>query len=82
MSRPVPVEPSVVPVEARGDRPFRPWAAAIFGVALAVRLLHVWLLSRSPYFDALMGDARGYDEWARRIAGGDWVGTEVFLKSR
>ena len=81
MSRPVPVEPSVVPVEARGDRPFLPWAAAIFGVALAVRLLHAWLLSRSPYFDALMGDARGYDEWARRIAGGDWVGTEVFYQA-
>ena len=81
MSRPVPVEPSVVPVEARGDRPFLPWAAAIFGVALAIRLLHVWLLSRSPYFDALMGDARGYDEWARRIAGGDWIGTEVFYQA-
>ena len=81
MSRPVPVEPSVVPVAARRDRPFLPWAAAIFGVALAVRLLHVWLLSRSPYFDALMGDARGYDEWARRLAGGDWIGTEVFYQA-
>lgn len=81
MVPPVTVEPSVPPVEARGTRPFWPWAAAIFGVALAVRVLHVWLLSRSPYFDALMGDARGYDEWARRLAGGDWIGTEVFYQA-
>ncbi|MGE3957306.1 MAG: tetratricopeptide repeat protein [Vicinamibacterales bacterium] len=65
----------------RTDRAFLPWAGAIFGVALAVRLLHVWLLSRSPFFDALMGDARGYDEWARRLAGGDWIGGEVFYQA-
>lgn len=69
------------PDEPRTDRPFLPAAGAIFGVALAVRLLHVWLLSRSPYFSALMGDARGYDEWARRLAGGDWIGTEVFYQA-
>ncbi|MEQ1727516.1 MAG: glycosyltransferase family 39 protein, partial [Vicinamibacterales bacterium] len=67
--------------EACTDRPFLPYAAAIFGVALAVRLLHVRLLSRSPYFSALMGDARGYDEWARRLAGGDWIGSDVFYQA-
>ncbi len=59
-----------------------PWfALAIFGVALAVRLVHVWQLRRSPFFSLLMGDSRGYDEWARRIAGGDWFGTEVFYQA-
>ncbi len=69
------------PVEARTDRPFLPWAGAIFGAALMVRLLHVWLLGRSPWFNALMGDAHGYDEWARRLAGGDWIGSEVFYQA-
>jgi tetratricopeptide (TPR) repeat protein len=65
----------------RSDASFARHAAVIFAVALLVRLLHVWLLSRSPYFDALMGDARGYDEWARQIAGGDWIGSEVFYQA-
>ncbi|MGC4083969.1 MAG: hypothetical protein QM736_18135 [Vicinamibacterales bacterium] len=65
----------------RMDRPFVPWALAIFSVALGIRLLHVWLLSHSPYFDVLMGDARGYDEWALRLANGDWIGTDVFYQA-
>jgi tetratricopeptide (TPR) repeat protein len=63
------------------DAPFMRYAGAIFVAALAVRLLHVWLLSRSPFFDVLLGDARGYDEWARRIAAGDWIGTDVFYQA-
>jgi len=72
---------SSTPIPARTDAPFARYAGAIFVAALAVRLLHVWLLSGSPFFDALLGDARGYDEWARRIAGGDWVGTDVFYQA-
>jgi tetratricopeptide (TPR) repeat protein len=60
----------------------RAWyALAIFGVALLVRLVHVWQIRRSPFFSLLMGDSRGYDEWARRIAGGDWLGHEVFYQA-
>jgi tetratricopeptide (TPR) repeat protein len=55
--------------------------AVVFAGALAIRLLHVWLLGRSPFFQALLGDARGYDEWARRIAGGDWIGSDVFYQA-
>ena len=71
---------------ASADRPERaeafPWfALAIFGVALLVRLLHVWQLRRSPFFATLMGDSRGYDEWAQRIAGGDWIGRDVFYQA-
>ena len=43
--------------------------------------MHIWQIRRSPFFDVLMGDARGYDEWARRIAGGDWIGTDVFYQA-
>ncbi len=56
-----------------------PWV--IFIVALAVRLLHLWQIQPSPFFDVLLGDAHGYDEWARRLAAGDWVGTEVFYQA-
>lgn len=53
----------------------------IFTVALAVRLLHLWQIHPSPFFDVLLGDAHGYDEWARRLAAGDWIGTEVFYQA-
>ena len=56
-------------------------AAAIFLVALALRLLHLWQIRRAPFFSVLMGDAHGYDEWARKIAGGDWVGKDVFYQA-
>ena len=35
----------------------------------------------TPYFSTLMGDARGYDQWAQRLAGGDWIGTDVFYQA-
>ena len=33
----------------------------MFAIALGVRLLHVWQIRHAPFFDVLMGDARGYD---------------------
>ena len=57
------------------------YALIIFAVALAVRVLHVWQLRSSPFFDVLMGDANGYDQWAQRLAAGDWVGSEVFYQA-
>ena len=49
--------------------------------ALAVRLAHVWQMRLSPFFTLLMGDSRSYDEWARRIAGGEWIGHDVFYQA-
>jgi tetratricopeptide (TPR) repeat protein len=60
---------------------FAPRALVIFGVALALRLLHVRQMRASPYFSILLGDAHGYDEWARRIAGGEWIGHDVFYQA-
>lgn len=57
------------------------YAAIIFAIALAVRLIHVWQLRSSPFFDVLMGDAKGYDQWAQRLAAGDWIGSEVFYQA-
>lgn len=56
-------------------------AVLVFVVALAVRLVHVWQIAPSPFFEVLLGDAHGYDEWGRRIAGGEWIGTEVFYQA-
>jgi tetratricopeptide (TPR) repeat protein len=56
-------------------------ALIVFLTALAARLINVGQIRGSPYFDTLMGDARGYDVWAQRIAGGDWIGTEVFYQA-
>jgi Flp pilus assembly protein TadD/4-amino-4-deoxy-L-arabinose transferase-like glycosyltransferase len=53
----------------------------IFTTAVIVRLVHVWQMRGSPFFSVLMGDSRGYDEWARRIAGGEWLGHEVFYQA-
>jgi tetratricopeptide (TPR) repeat protein len=69
-------------VDVRDSVDGRSWfALAIFGVALLVRLVHVWQIRASPFFSLLMGDSRGYDEWAQRIAGGDWLGHEVFYQA-
>ena len=49
--------------------------------ASACVCVHVWQIRAAPFFSVLMGDSRGYDEWARRIAGGDWIGHEVFYQA-
>jgi tetratricopeptide (TPR) repeat protein len=57
------------------------YALIIFGAALTVRLVHVWQMRASPFFDVLMGDANGYDQWAQRLAAGDWIGSDVFYQA-
>ena len=68
---------------AAGSRPSVGAAAlaAIFAVALIVRLVHVWQIGASPFADLLLGDSAGYDRWARRLAAGDWLGSEVFYQA-
>jgi len=56
-------------------------AAVVFGVALAARLAHLWAIRGTPFFDVLIGDARGYDAWATRLASSDWIGTDVFYQA-
>ena len=56
-------------------------AAGIFLLALAVRALHLFQLRASPLLSVHLGDAESYLQWARRIASGDWLGTEVFYQS-
>jgi tetratricopeptide (TPR) repeat protein/4-amino-4-deoxy-L-arabinose transferase-like glycosyltransferase len=55
--------------------------AAIFLVALTIRLIHIWQIRRAPFFTILMGDSHGYDVWAQEIAKGDWIGHDVFYQA-
>lgn len=55
--------------------------ALIVAVALGLRLVHLWQMQGAPVFRVLMGDARSYDAWARRIAAGDWIGSDVFYQA-
>jgi len=50
-------------------------------LALAVRLLYLLELRESLLFAAALGDGRQYLDWARQIAAGDWLGSEVFYQA-
>jgi tetratricopeptide (TPR) repeat protein len=54
---------------------------AIFVVAYAVRLVYLCQIRSSPHFEAPIMDAAYHDQWARRIAAGDWLGHEVFFRA-
>jgi tetratricopeptide (TPR) repeat protein len=54
---------------------------AIAIAALAVRLAYLAELAGNPLLSVLMGDSRGYDRWAQQLAGGQWIGTEVFYQT-
>lgn len=53
----------------------------LFAVALAVRAVHVFQMSMSPFFAHRIGDALVYHQWAKQIAAGDWIGTEIFYQA-
>ena len=57
------------------------WFGAIFAFALLVRVVHLWQIETIPLFYNLAGDGRTYDEWAQRIAAGDWLGSGVFYQA-
>ncbi len=54
---------------------------AIFSIAWILRLIYLLQMSRSPFFDFLHLDPAYYVDWAKRIAGGAWLGSEVFEMS-
>jgi len=53
----------------------------IWLVALLLRGVYVWEISRTPFADLRLGDAEAYHEWAQRIAGGEWLGRGVFYQA-
>src|SRR5262249_48279895 len=69
----------------RGDavsaRPGRAPAAGLAGIvalAIVLRVAHILALRSTPWFDHLVVDPQFYDEWASRLAAGDWLGERPF----
>ena len=51
----------------------------IAALAITLRVAYALASRQSPFFDHLDLDSKFYDTWARQIAGGKWIGTEVFF---
>jgi tetratricopeptide (TPR) repeat protein len=50
-------------------------------LALSLRMAH-WLdVREDPFFAQLVMDSEEYDRWAREIADGNWLGSEVFFQA-
>ncbi|MFN7976792.1 MAG: tetratricopeptide repeat protein [Vicinamibacterales bacterium] len=75
-SSPAPAPPAAAPSTLS-------WTAltTVAATALVVRLVHLWQMTATPFATTLFGDAKGYDQWARRLAGGDWIGSDVFYQA-
>jgi len=54
---------------------------AIFALAFTIRLIYLFQVESVPLFYHLAADGRSYDEWAQRIAAGDWLGQEIFYQA-
>jgi 4-amino-4-deoxy-L-arabinose transferase-like glycosyltransferase len=61
-----------------GTRLWRFGFTAILLLATVVRLAYLAELRATPWFERLVVDPEYYDQWARRIAAGDWLGSGAF----
>lgn len=61
------------------------WLALVFVLALGVRLVYLAQIRAIPYYDQPVGDAKGYYEWAQRIASAatfrQWLGETSFYQA-
>lgn len=82
-----PAEPPARPPESGSDlakRDARRWWIAVGAIAAGaclIRALFFIELHQTPMWWALLGDGQSYDEWARRLAAGDWMGSDVFYQT-
>lgn len=65
--------------DPRHERADRAWALALFLAALSLRLIHLLTVRDSPFFSILYIDPLWYDEWAQRIAAGQWLSERPFF---
>ena len=47
-------------------------------LAFVLRSVFFYQMATSPIAEMVIEDCRTYNDWAREIAGGDWLGKEVF----
>ncbi len=79
--RPTAAQPRADTVAPASGRSSWRLALVVFAAALALRVVHVLQLKGAPFSEHLLGDSRGYDEWARQLAAGDWLGSGVFYQA-
>ena len=51
------------------------------GSLFLLRFMHVLQTFEVPTLVRLLGDARGYFDWAVKISEGDWYGAETFYQA-
>lgn len=69
------------PDELQARNRARRFELVVFLLALALRLVALWQYQHAhPNADHPVIDEASYDRWARAIAGGDWLGHEVFFQ--
>lgn len=64
------------------QKPLRSWiliSFGVFGLALAVRLVHVWCIADAAFFPLHMGDAADHHRLGEEMAAGNWLGRGVFF---
>ena len=66
--------------DIRQRPPLGAWVA-IGTLALAVRFFYLWEIHDAPGFTRLVGDGVVYDDWARALAAGDWLGQGIFYQA-
>lgn len=78
---PSPPAPHSPTAAVRRGLPWPAVAGLLFALAFGVRLLHLAQIRDAPFFTIVMGDSKSYDAWAQQIAGGDWIGKDVFYQA-
>jgi len=75
--------PAMLPAEDNTAWSRRDWAllAAVAAWAVALRLAFLWMASGHAYFHVPIMDMSYHDAWARRIAAGDFWGSEAFFRA-
>ncbi|MCI0655885.1 MAG: glycosyltransferase family 39 protein, partial [Acidobacteria bacterium] len=57
------------------------WVWMVAGLALLLRLVYVYQLSKTPFYYPDRLDPLFYFNWAREIAAGHWIGDKIFVQS-
>ena len=52
--------------------------ALILLLAFTLRFIFFYQMAKSPIADMVIEDSKTYNDWGIRIAGGDWIGPDVF----
>ena len=69
------------PGDAGKDGTERILIATVAGIAFLVRLIYIFEISASPFFENLVIDCARYSDWGAEIAAGNWAGDSAFYQS-